>query len=290
MSLLPLLFALALAGTLGVGAATVRRAPDSAESTVAAARRHAARTSAAARTLGLGAALGTAATGAPSGDLGVTVLLAPVVYAVVHTAVLAVGELTWPRPAGDVRRARLARRGLWDSAPRRLLVPAAVALAVVTVVLAVGGLLAGPDGRSLTYTVGDGGAGTVSQTGSPFPGWFYGRPAATGLLVVVVLAVAALWLVATRPAVVTRDARIEEALRRASAHRVLQGALAALLLDAGGLLFVSGTAMPDIGPAWLDAVAAGLVTAGALTALSAPVVAFLPAPRVPAGAPPLPVG
>ncbi|NEK87409.1 hypothetical protein GCU60_16845 [Blastococcus saxobsidens] len=291
MALLPLLFALVLALSLGAGAAAVRRSPVSLESTVVAARRHAALTAATARTLGLVAAVGTAVTGAFSdgraGAAGLTVLLVPVVYAVVHTVVLAVGELTWPRPAGDVRRAGLVRRGLLDAAPRRLLRPAVGAAAVAALVLVAGGLLGGPDGRSFTYTVGNGGEGTLSQSASPFPGWFYGLPTAAGLSVVAALAVAALWVVATRPAVVTDDARIEQALRRASAHRVLQGALAALLFDTGGLLFVSGTAMPDIGPAWLGALAVVLMVVGAAMVLASAVAAFLPAPRVPADAPAL---
>src|SRR5690348_6999478 len=102
MPLLPALLVLALAVVLGTGAAVVRRAPVSAESTVAAARRHAALTAAAAQVLGVVAALGTATSealrsGRP-GQAGVAVLLVPVAYAVVHTVVLAVGELTWPRP------------------------------------------------------------------------------------------------------------------------------------------------------------------------------------------------
>ncbi len=294
MALLPLLFTLTLAIALGAGAAVVRRSPPSAESTVAAARRHAALTSALAQTLGLVAGLGTATNQALStgraGQLGIAVLLAPVVYGVVHTAVLAVGELTWPRPLGAVRRARLARRGLLDAAPRRLLLPAAVTGVVAALVVVVGGALASPDGRSFTYTVGDGGPGAVSQSASPFPGWFYGRPAAMGLLAVIGLALVALWLVANRPAVVTADTRIEEVLRRASAHRVLRGALTALLVDAGGLLFISGQAMPDIGPSWLGPVSVALMVTGALTVLSAAVVCCLPAPRIPADSPAVAVG
>ena len=294
MALLPALFVLALAAALGAGVAAVRRAPVSTEATVAAARRHAALTATAAVTLGLVAAIGTATSealrsGRP-GQLGVAVVLAPVAYAVVHTAVLAIGELTWPRPIGDVRRARLARRGVLDAAPRRLLMPAAVVTGVAALVIVAGGLLADPDGRTFTYTLGDGGVGTVSQSASPFPGWFYGRPAGLGLLVVVGLALVTLWLVANRPAVVTADDRIEGALRRASAHRVLRGALAALLIDTGGLLFIAGSALPDIGPAWADLLAPALMVIGALTVLSAAVVGCLPAPRVPADLPPVAVG
>ena len=290
MALLPLLCALVLAGALGAGAAAVRRAPVSAESTVAAARRHARLTATAAVVLGAAAAVGTAGTeafrGGRAGGLGVTVLLVPVVYGIVHTVVLGIGELTWPRPTGEVRRARLVHRGPLDAAPAALVRLAAGAGAIAVLVIAGGALLAGPDGRSFTSTRGSGVSAT-SSTASPFPGWFYGRPALVGLLVLAVLVAAALWLVAERPAVVTRDERVEEALRRASAHRVLRVAVAALLVDTGGLLHIAGTAMPDDGPLRYLGVALGVL--GAVVVLTGVVVGCLRTPDVPSAAPAVPV-
>ncbi|WP_346620622.1 hypothetical protein [Blastococcus montanus] len=295
MALLPLLFVVTAAFTLGVGATLVRRSPPSTEATVAAARRHARWTSGAAIGLGVAAAVVVADTGAFAGDRpggqGITVLLVPVAFAVVHTLVLLLGELTWPRPVGEVRHARLARRGTFDTAPRWLLRSAAGAAVGFLAVVTVGALAADPDGRSFSYLRGTGmGAGDLGQTASPFPGWFYGRPAVLGLVVAGVVTLVALHVVATRPAVVTRDERIEAALRRASAHRVLRGATAALLVDTGGLLFIAGTAMPDIGPAAFDWLEGGAMAIGVLSMLAGAAVAFSPAPRVPAEAPAVPVG
>ena len=290
MSLLPLLVVLALVGTVALGAFMTRPPVPSLETAVAAARRHARRTSWVAVGLGVAAALGTAATSSTlAGGLGVTILRTPVVYAVVHVLVLAIGELTWPRPVGEVRRARLVHRGLLDAAPRRLLQLSLGAAALAAVTVTTGGLLAGPDGRTLTYTVGDGGAGTRSWSSSPFPGWFYGRPAAVGLLLVLAVAIATLWIVATRPAVATRDDRVESALRRASAHRVLRAATGALLFDTGGLVFITGTSMPDAAPGPFQALGVVLVVVGVALVLAGAVVACLRAPDVPAPAPAVPV-
>ena len=305
MSVLLLLLVLAATAALVVTGVT-RRSPRSREHAVAAARAHARLGSGAAVVLGAAAALwvGTAhlegATGA--GDLGVTALLVPVAFGVVHTAVLGLAELTWPRPEGAVRRARLAHRGLLDAAPRPLVRAAAGATAAAVVTLAGGALLAGPDGRSVTVSAGE---GRVLATHSPFAGPVYGAPAAIGLLVLAVLTVGALRVVANRPAVVTADDRIEAALRRASAHRVLRGAVSTALVVSGGLLAVSGLALRSaaVGAA-ANALANGL-PAGAAAAvlpwagaalgllglaalLAAAVVLCTRAPGVPADEPVVP--
>ncbi|WP_139263721.1 hypothetical protein [Geodermatophilus africanus] len=205
--LLPVLAGMAALVVTGV----LRRSPPSREHTVAAARAHARLGSAAAVVLGAAAALWTGtgrledATGA--GDLGVTALLVPIAFGIGHTAVLGVAELTWPRPEGAVRRARLVRRGLLDAAPRRLVRTAAVAGAAAVLTLAGGALLAAPDGRS--YALAD---RLVGATAGPFAGPVYGRPAALGLLALAAVTAAALWVVANRPAVATGDDRVEAAL------------------------------------------------------------------------------
>ncbi|MGY2076370.1 hypothetical protein [Blastococcus sp. SYSU DS0828] len=272
--------------TVVVGAGLARRSPPSREHAVAAARRHATRTAAAAYALGAAAAFAflAAEVGNTSpGGFGVTVLLTPVAFGVVHVVVLALGELTWPRPAGDVRRARLVRRGPLDAAPRWLLrtTTAAFALAALTVVG--GALLAAPDGRSVTYSPD----AFSSAAASPFPGLFYGGPAAAGLLAVAVAAAVALWVVAARPAVATEDERIEDALRRASAHRVLRIAAGVPLVVAGGLLFVAGTALHGLGTGstgagpW-DGASPVIALAGVAAMLGGVAVACWRAPAVPA--------
>lgn len=265
-----------------------RRSPPSREEAVAAARAHAASAAAVAYVLGAGVALYVGAAGLGNvspGGLGITALLVPVSFGVVHVLVLAAGELTWPRPRGEVRRARLVRRGMLDAAPRWLLrtTGAAAALAVVTV--AAGAVLADPDGRSFTYRPD----AMQATTGSPFPGLFYGRPAAIGLLLLAVVTAATLWIVANRPAVATDDERIEDALRRASAHRVLRVATGVTLVVAGGLALIAGmrlhSAGTTTGEALLGAGGIALGLLGLLAAMTGVVLSFLRVPGVPADQP-----
>ncbi|GAB3355908.1 hypothetical protein [Modestobacter lapidis] len=288
MALVPLLAVLVLAGTVALGTAVVRRPPPSREASVAAARRHARLASGAAVALGAAAALATAARevgNTSPGGLGVTALLVPIAFGIVHTLVLAAGELTWPRPEGAVRRARLVRRGLLDAAPRWLVRTAWAALSLAAAVLVAGALLADATGRRFTHESATGGS-AFSSTASPFPGLFYGRPAAIGLLVLAVAAAAALWIVANRPAVATEDDRIEGALRRASAHRVLRAAVGSSLVVAGGLLLVGGTAMVNAGLVSAPGLAGAVP--GLVTMVTGLVVTFIRAPGVPADSPAVP--
>jgi len=285
--LLPVLAGMAALVVTGV----VRRPPPSREHAVAAARAHARLGSLAAVVLGAAAALwagtGRLEDATAAGDLGVTALLVPIAFGVVHTAVLGVAELTWPRPEGAVRRARLAHRGLLDAAPRWLVRTATVAAAAAVVTLAGGALLAGPDGRSLTVE-----DPPSRWTASPFAGPLYGRPAALGLLLLGVLTVAALWVVVNRAAVATEDDRVESALRAASAHRVLRGTTAATLVVTGGLLGVSGNAVGSIasssGREALAVLGMAVGTCGLVALLAAAAVLCVRAPGVPAGEPVVP--
>jgi hypothetical protein len=67
-------------------------------------RRHARLTSIAAAVLAGVAALVTGAisplTGGGAGSLGRQALLVPICFGITHTVVVALGELTWPRPRG----------------------------------------------------------------------------------------------------------------------------------------------------------------------------------------------
>lgn len=292
MALLPLLVLLAGIVTVAFGAVAARRSPPSRETAVAAGRAHAVRTAVAAIGLGLAAALyvGVAQLGNSSpGGLGITALLVPIAFGIVHTVVLGIGELTWPRPDGEVRRARLVHRGLLDAAPRRLVRVTALAAGLTVGVLVTGALVAAADGRSFGWSSG----GFTGATG-PFPGLFYGLPAALGLGVLAALTAAVLWIVANRPAVATADERIEAALRRASAHRVLRVAVGVPLFVSGGLLFIGGNALHSAaagtgGPPLLGPVGAGVAVLGIVSMLAGVVVACLPAPSVPVDAPAVPV-
>jgi hypothetical protein len=288
-SLLPLV--LLLAAAVVIGTSLANRSAPSRETAVAAARRHARATSAAALVLGAAAGVGVATLGVGNnapGGLGVTVLMVPIAFALVHTAVVAAGELTWPRPDGEVRRARLARRGPFDAAPRRLVTVAGAATALAALTLTTGALTADATGRGFTWSSGEG-EGAVSATATPFPGLFYGAPTALGLLLLAGAVLAALRVVADRPAVATEDERTEAALRRASAHRVLRAATAAVLVDTGGLLSIGGMAA-RVHPGPVAAAGVGAAVLGGLAVLAGVAVACTRAPGLPADAPAVPIG
>jgi hypothetical protein len=294
---LPLVLLLGVTATILIGVALAHRSPPSREAAVAAGRAHAVRAATAAVVLGAMAAVyaGTAGLGNHEpGGLGVTALLVPITFGVVHTVVLALGELTWPRPQGEVRRARLVRRGLLDAAPHWLVRTAAVAAVLAVVTLLAGGLLADDDGRGFSYGDPLTEEGFLATAG-PFPGSFYGVPAGVGLLVLTLVAVATLRIVATRPAVATSDEGVEATLRRASAHRVLRVAVGVPLFVTGGLLLVGGRAMHSVAssgvaPGLYEMAGAAASLLGAAAMLAGVVIACLRAPGVPAGAPAVPAG
>src|SRR3954453_23903581 len=112
-------------------------------------RLHATRTAVAAYAIGSAAALVVLVSrlgDTGPGGLGITVLLTPITYGVVHVAVLAAGELTWPRPQGRRRRARLVRRGPLDAAPGWLARTTAVVAALAASTLLWGTVSAGENG------------------------------------------------------------------------------------------------------------------------------------------------
>jgi hypothetical protein len=275
----------ALVVMVALGVAAARRSPPSRETAVAAARTHAVRAAAGAVAVGVLVAALVAAAGS-TGRAGITALLVPITFGVVHTVVLAAGELTWPRPQGEVRRARLDRRGLLDAAPRWLVRTAVSAVALAVVVIAGGALLADPTGSGFTYQPDD----LHTAGAGPFPGLAYGIPAALGLLVLAAATGAALRIVADRPAVATEDERIEEALRRASAHRVLRAFAGVTFFVAGGLLFVAGGALHSVASSSVPSDYLGLAGAaaavGGLAAMLAGVaLTCVRAPGVPADTP-----
>ena len=290
MSLLPWLLTAVLAVVVAGVTAILSRTPPSREPAVADARRHALGTSAVAMGAAACAALGCAtvclALLSGPGVFGRTLLLLPLAAGIAHTVVVALGELTWPRPRGDMRHARLVRRGPLDAAPRGLVRLAATTLGVIVVLLVTGALAADHTGRRIT--VGPLGAHVPA---GPFPGSHYGGPVAAGLLVLVLVTGVALHVVANRAAVATQDPRVEAAMRRASTHRVLRGATAAGLVLAAELLFMVGSALRDVGsitgpttPTVLGVIGLLTVIAAVATAVTAVIVACLRAPTVPADA------
>lgn len=246
---------------------------------------------------------------------GVAFGLVPAVGGIAFVGIHALGELTWPRPSGTVRRAALMRRTIADVAPpvpRWALLTWTVGLVVT---LVVSGLVS-DNGRRITRSVS---AAAGSASAGPFPGWYYGVPLLAGAAVVLAATAAVLRLVARRPAVVDAEPEWDLGLRRLSAHRVLRGAQLVLALTLAGVLAIAGAAVRSVGSGGvvdgvshdsaahapvgtlLAALAAVVLVAGVVVALvpgapvarpggpaaSATTPAFAPAPG-PVPAPPAP--
>ena len=211
----------------------------------------------------------------------------PAVAALVVVLTSAVGELTWPRPSGDLRVASLgARRG---RSPVGLLRLFWIGATTTAAFLVAGALTAAPDGRSLERAWAAGGAGH-----GPYPGLHYTAPVA---LAATMLALATLWAlrrVELRPSMGPDLLPVDRAVRRASQVRVLRGAAAGMLLTAAGLGLTMGTAIVSVsrtarandigatgpGYALMQAAGSALLGIAAAFVVSAIVAACWPAPRI----------
>jgi hypothetical protein len=154
-----------------------------------------------------------------------------------YVAGLLLGELMMPSaPSGTVRRVSLDRRSFeryvqtcWIWAWRATAGAAAVAVVVA-------GLAGGTDGRSLTLACADG-----SMSGaSPWPGWSYGGPALTALILGTLLVELSMRRIVERPRPDSDllSATADEDSRRASMRRVLAAGLAI------GLVPLAGVSLP----------------------------------------------
>lgn len=194
---------------------------------------------------------------------GVALALSPSVAGLAFVLVHAVGELTWPRPVGTIRRAVLARRPLRDVVPAGPLAALAGWVLALVVLLAVCAAVA-PDGRSVRVQV----RSDVSSQSGPFPGAFYGVPIGVALVVLLAATAGVLRLVARRPPVSDTDPADDTALRRTSAARVLGGTQLVCALTLAGCLLTASMALRNAATAGIDDATVGrdgllaLATAG----------------------------
>lgn len=203
----------------------------------------------------------------------------PLTGAVVALLVLALGELTWPRPRGLQRQVNLNPRTLSDLVPRtwtRIL----VGLTVLTVaVIGFGWWAAHPYGHSLVR-VHEGGLQVDSA--SPFPGSDYGIPQLVALGVALLALYGVLRLVVLRPAVVRSDVATDNRLRAASAVRAIRVVVSALALTAGGNLFFGGTTGLRLhDPGWPQNLSAAAMLVGGFLGVVGILLVLAPAPRLP---------
>jgi hypothetical protein len=194
--------------------------------------------------------------------------LPPALVGLAFLAVHAIGEVTWPRPTGVVRRAHLSPRAT-PRGPRWLsrLTWTWAGLLLVTLVAAG---ITSSDGRTLTVSY----ATNAVQSAGPYPGWHYGFPLLIAAILLVGATEGVLRLIGRRPAVVDADPAYDAASRRLSAHRTVRGTQLVLALTESVVLAVTGTALGD-----LDRVpaGAGLGILAAMVALAGVVAAVIPA-------------
>ncbi|MFE5310831.1 hypothetical protein [Isoptericola sp. NPDC056605] len=209
----------------------------------------------------------------------------PVVSLLGLLAVHAVGEMTWPRPRGTQRQARLVARTVHDVAPGRLRRAPLTWLAGAVVVAVGFGLMAsGP--RSVSRVVGLDQAFTVD----PFPGWLWTVSILAASTAAVVLTELVLRLVASRPAIDDVDEEWDMWLRRRVARRILRSVQLVLGWTLAGLIAVGGLSLRRLGLGYGSGTAAGappssahlvagnmLLLAAIAVALVALVVAVWPA-------------
>ncbi len=164
---------------------------------------------------------------------------APAAAGVLALLVAAVGEQTWPRPRGAVRRAALVRRTALDVAPRGPVLVTLTWSAALLGLLVVTSLTADDDGRSITLHPD----ATSSHTSGPYPGLPYAVPTLAAALVLILTAALTLHLVAGRPAVPGVSADDDTRLRRASAQRLLAAVQLVLAGTLGAMLTATGDAL-----------------------------------------------
>lgn len=211
---------------------------------------------------------------------GVLIGLTPTLAGATFLAVQSIGELTWPRPSGSVRRAPLTPRTVRTIAPRRLRGLNWAWAGGLAATLAICGRLSG-NGRDVER----GWDATSSGASGPFPGWFYGVPLLVATAVVLVGVEVVLQLVARRPAVGDTAPDDDLALRTLSARRVLRGTQLVLAWTFAGVLLVAGSALRNVGTIEVDGVnltstahvSAGtaLLLLGLAVALAGPVTVLL---------------
>jgi len=152
-----------------------------------------------------------------------------------YVAGLLLGELMMPSaPSGTVRRVSLDRRVFERYVQTRWIWVWRSAAGAAAAAVVAAGLAGGTDGRSLTLACAN---GTVSG-GGPWPGWSYGGPALTALILGALLVELSMRRIVERPRPDSDllGAAADEASRRASMRRVLAAGVAIGLAPLAGVL------------------------------------------------------
>ena len=152
-----------------------------------------------------------------------------------YVAGLLLGELMMPNAqSGPVRRVSLDRRVFERYVQTRWIWVWRAAAGVAAAAVVAAGLAGGTDGRSLTMACAD---GTLSGAG-PWPGWSYGGPALTALILGALLVELSMRRIVERPRPDSDllGAAADEASRQTSMRRVLAAGVAIGLGPLAGVL------------------------------------------------------
>lgn len=241
---------------------------------VASARRHSLRSTGVATvalvSLGLGLWLHLAGNEDVNGSQLAAV--SPLLAASVALVALILGELTWPRPRGTVRSARLVPRTARSLASPAWTVSASVPVVTLVALVLWAGAVADPSGRRLVGS---------ANAGSAFPGWHYGLPQLIAVAAAVLLASVVLRLAIGRSAIVDADAGIDSTLRRASIVRGLRILTVGTLVTLSGDLYIAGEALrSQYAGDWPASWGLPLQGAAVVALVLAMTAALVPAPRL----------
>ena len=152
-----------------------------------------------------------------------------------YVAGLLLGELMMPNAqSGPVRRVSLDRRVFERYVQNHWIWVWRAAAGVAAAAVVAAGLAGGTDGRSLTLACAD---GSLSG-GGPWPGWSYGGPALTALILGALLVELSMRRIVERPRPDSDllGAAADEASRRTSMRRVLAAGVAIGLAPLAGVL------------------------------------------------------
>ena len=152
-----------------------------------------------------------------------------------YVAGLLLGELMMPNAqSGPVRRVSLDRRVFERYVQTRWIWVWRAAAGVAAAAVVAAGLAGGTDGRSLTLVCAD---GTLRGAG-PWPGWSYGGPALTALILGALLVELSMRRIVERPRPDSDllGAAADEASRQTSMRRVLAAGVAIGLAPLAGVL------------------------------------------------------
>ncbi|ROS75494.1 hypothetical protein [Cellulomonas sp. PhB143] len=176
------------------------------------------------------------------GLVGRVAALLPTASLLGFLALHAIGELTWPKPRGAERHARLVARTTSDITTGRLYhAPIVWFAALAAVSLLFGVMASGP--RSLSRVID----GYRAHTVGPFPGWLWTVPILVAAAAVLVVTELVLRLIASRPAVEDVGEEWDMWLRRRAARSILRTVQLMLGLTLTGLVALAGLALRWLG-------------------------------------------